>query len=203
MHFLNANANFYLKVHLRIFRCNLFFKWIKFKYGWNNSLLLFFFYTGLFVYTYPISTVLNETSAACLQNETISSMFNLRFHHRSINYIDCVTKNGDILYVFANDYLYIHDIGTNPTAVEWKSNSANNPFKSTNHTPYPHEVDACAKADSQKMLFFSGENNLIFEFSNNLGFWSQRNQTMCWNFFTTQFLIEKSFSFFIPIDITA
>lgn len=134
---------------------------------------------GSFVYTYPISTVLNETSAACLQNETISSKFNLRYHQRSLNSIDCVTKYNDILYVFADDFLYIHDIGTNPTAVEWKSNSANNPFKSTNHTPYPHEVDACAKVDSQKVLFFSGEDNLIFEFSNNLGFWSQRNHTMC------------------------
>lgn len=122
---------------------------------------------------------MNETSAACLQNETISSKFNLRYHQRSVNSIDCVTKYNDILYVFADDFLYIHDIGTNPTAVEWKSNSANNPFKSTNHTPYPHEVDACAKVDSQKVLFFSGEDNLIFEFSNNLGFWSQRNHTMC------------------------
>lgn len=77
----------------------------------------------------------------------IFSMFNFWFYYCFINYIDCVIKNGDILYVFVNDYLYIYDIGINLIVVEWKLNSVNNLFKLINYILYFYEVDVCVKVD--------------------------------------------------------
>lgn len=136
------------------------------------------FFIGLDVYVYPLSTILVDIPATPLQTLSLTHMFNFGTAHKTPSSIDCVINDGSRFYFFGENYLY--DLSTNsPTAVEWKSNSAHNPFKSANHTPYPHRVDACATVDSHRILFFSGLEYLFFDFADKMGHWSERNQTMC------------------------
>ncbi|XP_061173419.1 uncharacterized protein LOC133182587 [Saccostrea echinata] len=133
---------------------------------------------GSEVYTYAISTILEEKQATLKRKEKTNVTFKLGLANQSSTTIDCVIKDTNMFYVFAGDYVY--DVSKNPpTIINWKSNSAKNPFKSTNHSSRPHYVDACANSNSQKLLFFSGSEHFYYDFSTKHGFWTERNQTKC------------------------
>ncbi|XP_062602034.1 uncharacterized protein LOC134263678 [Saccostrea cucullata] len=133
---------------------------------------------GSEIYTYTVSTVLEGKRASFQKKGRTNVTFNLDLANHSSTTIDCIIKDTNMFYVFAGDNMY--DVSKNPpTVINWKSNSAKNPFKSTDHTNRPHIVDACANTDSQRILFFSGAEYFYYDFSTKHGFWTERNQTEC------------------------